>query len=449
MSQSERRHARFSQYLTPRQHDVVDALPGTTEYLADNLGLSESRVRAYITEINGNLPFKEGIVKDGYGGLYKQSDEMAMVEEAGENLADIEEVSDEPDQGTVRDDIEPGPVTSETGQEGGQDKARVENDHRNTYITPKAKQTVTKEYKEWAEEMEKHVNAVLDSTEPAISAATVPSDFEQDVIIHRSDDHIGDVVENEYGEEIYNPEMAMNAIRKVTSRSVQYADLFSGNDDVGTVHLLLGGDTVTGENIYEAQSHNICLTLTEQVEMAVGLYFEQIRQLSKRFPEVQVVCQRGNHGELRGSGMSNEANADTLAYKWIDSLVRLSQSFGELTNVTFIQSDANKYTNFHVRGHKVHLRHGQDALEHVGTSAGKKKWYHWKDRYDYALAFRGHYHEFKVESISDAPIIMSGSICPPDDYEDSLAEYSEPTATVVGVTDQNPLAWVAPVYFNS
>lgn len=446
MSTSQRSHESLAPYLTPRQLDVIDALPGTTPQLADDLGLSESRVRAYITEINGALPVSEGITTEGYGGEYVKSDALVDL------INDNEEETDEPDVDSSDDEpfdeTEFSYTDGETEREASETNRQVTNNHRNTYVTPKAKSSVTKEFKEWAEQMERHVNTVLDETEPAISAASVPSDYEQDVIIHRSDDHIGDVVEDEYGEEIYNPSMAVNAIRKVTSRSIQYADLFSGADDVGTVHLLLGGDTVTGENIYDGQAHNICLTLTEQVELAVLVYYQQIQNLSERFPNVQVVCQRGNHGELRGSGMSDEANADTLVYKWLDAMVRLSQNFGALENVTFIQSDANKYTNFTVRGHKAHLRHGQDALEHIGTSAGKKKWYHWKDRHDYDIAFRGHYHEFKVESISESPILMSGSLCPPDDYEDSLAEYSQPTATVVGVTDDHPMAWVAPVYFN-
>ena len=67
------------------------------------------------------------------------------------------------------------------------------------------------------------------------------------------------------------------------------------NREYDTAHLLLDGDTVTGENIFSHQPHEIDLTLDEQIDLACKLYLEQIRRLSARFPSVQVVCQAGNH----------------------------------------------------------------------------------------------------------------------------------------------------------
>lgn len=110
---------------------------------------------------------------------------------------------------------------------------------------------------------------------------------------------------------------------------------------------------------------------------------EQIKRLSSRFPTVQVVCQPGNHGALEAS-YSDGANADRILYMMLDKAVRQDSS---LDNITFIRNDSTAFTNFYTRGNradyerggawKFHLRHGQDSLEHIGTSAGKQRWYNW------------------------------------------------------------------------
>jgi hypothetical protein len=98
-------------------------------------------------------------------------------------------------------------------------------------------------------------------------------------------------------------------------------------------------------------------------------------------------------------------------------------------------------------GHRAHLRHGQNSLEHVGTSAGKKRWYAWKDQHSFDIAYRGHYHTFQYDSIASTPIIESGAIVPPSDFEESLAEWGEPAATVHGVSDERVVSWFYPLDF--
>jgi hypothetical protein len=98
-------------------------------------------------------------------------------------------------------------------------------------------------------------------------------------------------------------------------------------------------------------------------------------------------------------------------------------------------------------GHRAHLRHGQSSLEHIGTSAGKKRWLQWKDQHKFDIAYRGHYHMFQMDSISCTPVVMSGAIVPPDDFEESLAEWDEPAATVHGVSDERPISWFYPIDF--
>lgn len=308
-------------------------------------------------------------------------------------------------------------------------------------------------------ELEQRLRRALDASEPAVADGGHPSrDNHEDVVIHRTDTHVGDKLTDEFGNLVFDSEIAARREREVTDRVFEYLDR---QEDAGyqydTAHLLMGGDHVTGEDTYSHQQAEIKETLDDQVDIAYEIYIEHIQRLSERFPAVQVVCQPGNHGALEGK-YSDGANADRLLYMMLDKSVRMSG----MENVTFIRNDSTRFTNFYVRtdreayesevdpdGWKFHLRHGDDSLEHIGTSAGKRRWYNWMLRHEYDQGYRGHYHKFEVDTVhGDTNVIMTGSVKPPDDFEEAIAEWSAPTATVHGVSDNETLTWFKPIMFD-
>lgn len=268
-----------------------------------------------------------------------------------------------------------------------------------------------------------------------------------DIVIHRSDDHIGQVVYDDRGERIYDTPTAVERIKKVIQRAIQKARHYEEvtGRSIDNVHLVLGGDTVTNENIYDHQPYNIDNTLDKQIEIAVQVYHECLLSLSREFESIHVVCQGGNHGDIRASGSSKKANADDIAYAMLDFSARVDD---ELDNVHFTRNDSTNYTNFMLRGHRAHIRHGDDCRLHIGTSSPQSDWRGWKLDHEFDIAYRGHYHEWRMEHVRDAPILMSGSLCPVGEYEESLSVRSQPVATIHGVTDETPMAWVEPISFS-
>jgi hypothetical protein len=47
----------------------------------------------------------------------------------------------------------------------------------------------------------------------------------------------------------------------------------------------------------------------------------------------------------------------------------------------------------------------------------------------------------------ESPVIRSGSIKPPDDFEESISEWSMPACTIHGVSDEEPKTWSFDVNF--
>lgn len=342
-------------------------------------------------------------------------------------------------------------------------------------VSKSDKSSVSKRLNEQAEEMETKLNKLLQKTKPAKASGGISRrPGNEDVVVHATDDHVGDVETDEFGNVTYNTDIWFDRRKRTFDKAFYLVNRQKmAGYEFDTFHLLLGGDTVTGEGVYPGQSHGVELSLPEQIEKAAVFYTKQIRRASKKFDSVQVVCQSGNHGELNFTGSSKSSNADRLAYLMLTNMVRQS----DMENVSMVYNDSTNFTNFEMRGHNAHLRHGDDSLEHIGTSSAKKDWRNWRDKHQFDVAYRGHYHMFEIDTLTrtredplldtdgkpilsdgelvsekvteNVPVIMTGSTKPPSGFEESIAEWSQPAATIHGVSDDRPVTWLFPIDFDS
>jgi len=333
------------------------------------------------------------------------------------------------------------------------------NDTRATQEVTRSKVKKTNKLQSHMNDMEARLRNLLNDSRPAIADGEPDlHDSEEDVVIHRTDAHFGDQITDEFGNVCFSPEIAERREKTVTDKTMRLIERQQrAGIEFGTAHLLLGGDDVTGEHVYANQLSEVVLTLDEQIDLAFGVRMEQIQRLAARFDRVQVVCTPGNHGALDPK-YSEGANADRLLYMMLDKAVRQDSS---LDNVTFIRNDSTGFTNFYVRGDKesyqqdgqgwkFHLRHGDRSLEHIGTSSGKRRWYNWMLRHEFDQAYRGHYHKHEIDTVhNDVKCIMTGSPKPPDEFEESIGEWSQPTAYVHGVSSELTKTWGYEVWFDN
>lgn len=313
--------------------------------------------------------------------------------------------------------------------------------------TTAAKQTITKKANQYLTELEEEIKEYQNQVGPAIEIGG-PT-FEpgnNDVVIHCTDDHFGDFEKDINGNVTFDKEIAAERVRKVFETVFEKIALReSMGMTVDTVHLLLGGDHVTNEAIYDKQPWETEMNIKEQIKYVTSVYFDQLERLSDRFDSVQVVCMAGNHGEFRVDGSSNQANADSFFY---DRLELATNVHPEMNNVTFVKSDRKDHINFEMRGgiHKGHLRHGQNEMKHIGTSSPKSDWRSYVIEYNFDIAYRGHYHTHKIERINGRPVIEGGSIRPSSEYSEAMGEYGNPMSYIHGVSDDSVLEWSDYIY---
>jgi len=334
-----------------------------------------------------------------------------------------------------------------------------------------SKATITRKANEFMTELESEIKSVAKEIGPAVAYGGLQNtDGGIDVVIPRSDDHFGDVVKDIDGNVVFNSDIAESRVRSVFDNAIDTIEMRKAmGDTVDTVHVVMHGDHVTNEAIFNSQPWEVDSTIKEQLNRATRVYDDEIERLSGMYPSVQVVCIGGNHGEFRIDGSSNEANADDFLFDRLEMLA-VKADYG---NVQFVKSDRKDFVNFRMRvdenydadlaarlgkeiqeltprersGWTGHARHGQFVGPHIGTNSRMNDWRGFLIENEFDVAYRGHYHNMKIEHVNGRPVIMNGSIKDAGEYANSIGMFGNPTNYIHGVTDETPLDWAEFLYY--
>jgi len=304
------------------------------------------------------------------------------------------------------------------------------NHEEKTRTTTSAKQTITNEANTYLRGLEKEVKNTETPETPYEEPEHTGSGMT--AIIHETDSHFSAHVKDRRGNTIYDTETARKATQDAFN--FYFGQLMKHAGRVENIVLLLGGDLVEGENIYEGQAHKVEDKLDKQIRAARKTYFKEIKELKKIMQvPMKIVCVSGNHGDLP---VSSSSNADDLIYSQLEDMIDIS----DLENIKFVRTDRSDGVTFNYRGWKGYLCHGENRSNHIGTSSPQSDWLAMKDQYGFDAAWRGHYHNQKIENINGAPVVMTNSRKPGDDYTDKLAVFGKTGNAIYFATDEEPLA---------
>lgn len=380
----------MSDELADSQRQLISLLPASSQTLADELHISTSTVRDRISRLRDS----------GVAIQYDNRSQMYV-------LADEEKVR------------------------------RVSTKHTGTK---------TREANNYITELEKTILRRLEASQALITPQD-PEPGNEDMVLHVTDLHIGDVVENEHGNEVYNTAVAKRVMNHITEKVLHLRKTMSAISNFDTLHILYGGDMVTNENIYDGQAYDIESMLADQMTDAVAAMTNQIKSLASEFEALNVVAIPGNHGKTRASGVSKQANMDLVAYRWLDDRLREAK----MDNIDMNVGEATWHKTFELRGGEWtgFLVHGQDQQQHVdATAASSRDWRGHLNKFELDVGYRGHYHSARVEPIQNGPfVIESPSPKPAGEFAEQIGESSvdgipERLATIHGVSDSRPITWL-------
>ena len=458
--------------------DIIESSPASSSYIASMLGVKQNTVRTYIADLRDD-GFDIASTDDGYlleSRPESDSDDSdaAAADDADDDSSDLIDLSDV----TVADDADPDPSTLTDREEliAGKlqsgatvDELADELDERQSVVTQHIRDLKSQGWQIYVDETADHI--AIEGDEPlrssehtgtrtrkanqwwetrhnavvrrwkALDTVSVDPDSEpdrEDWNTHITDLHAGDRVRG-YDDEtiIHRTEDLPAILNHITERSIALARKHNSRYDCA--NLLYGGDFVTNSGIYEGQFENLDHWLDEQVDILHDPLMSQIKTFSRSFDSVRVICQPGNHGDIRASGSSKQANADLILYKSLRNAVGQLQQEGLYENVGFDIGRAGSPTVVDMRGGEIHaqLRHGQDRSPQADTSARKKEWLSTildsmnYDETGFDVGYMGHHHVSGRLPWNGPPVFITGTPKPAGEYPRKLGEMTGPGQTEI------------------
>jgi len=259
------------------------------------------------------------------------------------------------------------------------------------------------------------------------------------LMIHFTDWHVGRIVKDELGNELYNTEIFKTRIQRLLSEIIALLDGYiRKGTPIKDVVIMSTGDILDGMGIFASQETLSEMSPPFQVMLAVDVIKDFILALIERKLTISFYGVRGNHGEIRGDkGKPKDLNAnwDMMLYLILDFW---SKNVLKNKNVMINYSELD-YLNFEVQGWKYHIRH--IAPQQSETSAGKGKFLGWARKHNFDALVYGHYHHWGIWDRSGITVFRGGSIPGADEYSEQLAEESEPIQLIWGCSKNRPMTF--------
>jgi hypothetical protein len=328
-------------------------------------------------------------------------------------------------------------VWSVSGMSDGEEAVREEEEPQRVNSYDKAQ--ATKDVHNALTELEKEVKEALNNTDPVVSDYTATEDTSTLVMPH-SDSHVGAVIKDRIDVDYYSAEEARGAIVEYFDRCINAA---RERGDVENAVLIMNGDHLDGEGVFPGQRHAQEDNLRDQLRKAGNTYIEQILKLSREFENVSVYCVPGNHGVF---DRESTTNADNMLYDFVETGLHYSDA----DNIHFEKGTAAGNNVFSIRGWKYFCRHGENYLQHVGTSSGIRRAQDWWMKHKFDVGIRSHYHTILYETIGDeVPIVMTGSTAPASTFAESRGGAGGKAGVYWFTTKDNVIEDFQPIRFNS
>lgn len=259
--------------------------------------------------------------------------------------------------------------------------------------------------------------------------------FDETEVIVLSDLHFGKKVVIE-GQVTFDKTIAEQRFKAIAEGMRHLNESYiRPNHSIDELVILMLGDCLDGELIYEGQVHNQDMPLLDQLIFSCQLIKrELINPVAQTFGTVRVVTVPGNHGEIRNDRrehmMHPRTNFDTILS------VMLQLACQDLKNVTFEIATTTLHTTM-IRNWKFLLAHN---LPSAGTASFRKKYGGYFERYRFDVSVHGHWHTPELAYFNTKPIIQNGSLPGTDDYAIELAFNTVPSQVMFTVSDKRPIA---------
>lgn len=290
-------------------------------------------------------------------------------------------------------------------------------------VAPSVKAKITTASRQSTQAMMEDLQEIRDLVGRKPEVVKRPDTDKLSLCVLLSDFHVGKVIPDEDGGQLYNMEIAKRRMDGL-ARSI-LDNCAVDPEDCDEVVILLAGDMVDGEGIYPGQELHIETHVAEQVKAVSTKLWKLALDLRTVFPQVRIITSRGNHGR---SGNSDEANWDNIVYQQLEILADMGETDGIIVKNLY-----GNFNTFEVKGWKGLLRH--QAPAQADTPAAIAKLGGWYDLHRYDFIAYGHWHHWGIPTWNGRPLFRNGSLGGGDDYAEQFGANDQPAQLAFTVSE--------------
>lgn len=259
-----------------------------------------------------------------------------------------------------------------------------------------------------------------------------------------SDAHIGKKTAS------YNPKVFVKRLRKLESAMMSIVNAHRSIRPIKKLVVVMNGDLVDAESIYPGQAvDGISIPLIDQIftvgvpELTNFLYF-----CLANFEEVEVYCQKGNHGKLNASkwSTSKTTNWDHVLYKALEGATK------NQPRLTWNINTKDWKSRFRIFGHGFMATHGDMIkmyynMPYYGMSRQAMRWANtYRDKIKLTHFLFGHFHQAGSMRFNQVWMHCNGSFVTDDVFaEEQIGVASVPEQLLFGVHPKRGVTWRYPL----
>jgi hypothetical protein len=273
------------------------------------------------------------------------------------------------------------------------------------------------------EDFDTFVNRLINQSTNIVPARVYAPSSGSSFCILLSDTHIGKHTKS------FNKEVFIDRLMTIPEKIQSEIPL---PRDLEEFVVMLAGDMLEGENIYETQAHNLEMPAIDQIQVAVDTIWNLVLKLKHTFGRrVRIVTCPGNHGRV-SKVASEKTNWDNIIYQTLGYLVAMSLDPDISITVNF-----DAFLTFPVQD-KVGLlfHHG---TKHLGTPAMQSKVAGWIYTKQFDFMCHGHWHHWEVGTQFGKLVMKNGSLPGDDDLSERMGVWDPPRQGWLIVRKEQPI----------
>jgi hypothetical protein len=241
----------------------------------------------------------------------------------------------------------------------------------------------------------------------------------------------------------YNEEIRQRELTYLRDSIFEIQTILSKSYNLKRLHILMLGDMITNDRIFEGQKFEIDRPYGKQVWDTVRDLTYFVNQMRTKFNQVHVIGVVGNHG--RSNSLFSEEPVENN-FEW--SLYKIMQEVLSKDPQISVEVPDTRFYSTQILGHSYYMHHGDNLRGFSKTAVERGA----RDLLTtlipdlpsgFDVYLQGHLHSAEKMDLNErSTMIVNGSFIPRDQYGYKMfRRYSKPQQWFFGVSKGRPITW--------